>query len=95
MDFTADSITDFTADFIMDFNANFMLNPPDFIIDFMAISLHLQEFHQNQEDFMKSTAFHRISLKSTGFHYGFHFGFYSSGRYTDFMPEIWQIPKHP
>ena len=42
----------------MDFTANFMLNPPDFIIDFMAISLHLPGFHQNQQDFMKSTAFH-------------------------------------
>ena len=36
MDFTADFITDFTAVFIMDFTANFMLNPPDFIINFMA-----------------------------------------------------------
>ena len=42
----------------MDFNANFMLNPPDFIIDFIAISLHLPGFHQNQQDFMKSTGFH-------------------------------------
>ena len=49
---------DFTAVFIMDFNANFMLNPPDFITDFIAISLHLPGFHQNQQDFMKFTGFH-------------------------------------
>ena len=91
MDFSADFITNFTAVFIMDFTTNFMLNPSDFIIDFLAVSLHIPGFHQNQKDFMKSTAFHRISLKSTGFHYGFHFGFHSSGRSTDFMPEIWQI----
>ena len=36
-----------------------------------------------------------ISLKSTGFHYGFHFGFHSSGRSTDFIPEIWQISWNP
>ena len=30
---------DFTAVLIMDFNANFMLNPPDFIIDFIATQL--------------------------------------------------------
>ena len=46
--------------------ANFILNPPDFIIDFMAISLHLPGFHWNQQDLMKSTVFNRISLKSTG-----------------------------
>ena len=45
MNFTADFILDFTAVFIMDFTANFMLNPPGFIIDFMAISLHLPGFH--------------------------------------------------
>ena len=91
MDFIADFITYFTAVFIMDFTGNFMLNPPDFITDFIEISLHLPGFHQNQQDFMKSKAFYRISLKSTGFHYGFHFGFHSSGRSTDFMPEIWWI----
>ena len=53
MDFTADFITDFTAVFIMNFTANFMLNLPDFIINFMTISLHT------------STS---ISLKSTRFH---------------------------
>ena len=95
MDFTVDFITDFTTFFIMDFTANFMLNLPDFIIYVMAISLHLPGFHQNQQDFMKSTAFYRISLKSTGFHYGFHFGFHSSGRSTDFIPEIWQISWNP
>ena len=63
MDFTADFITDFTVVFIMDFTANFMLNPPDFIIDFMVISLHLPGFHQNQHDFMKSPAFGSISFK--------------------------------
>ena len=50
MDFTAD----FIAVFIIDFTANFTLNPPDFIIDFMAISLHLPGFHK------KSTRFHEI-----------------------------------
>ena len=62
MDLTADFITDFTAVFIMNFTANFMLNPPDFIIDIMTISWHLPGFHWNQKDFMKSTAFHMISL---------------------------------
>ena len=65
MDLTADIITDFTAVFIMDFAENFMLNPPDFIINFMAnfitstrISLKLTRFHEihrfqlNQHDFI-------------------------------------------
>ena len=52
MDFTADFITDFGAVFIMYFTVDFMLNPLDFIIDFMA-------------NFITST---RISLKSTRFY---------------------------
>ena len=52
MDFTTDFITDLTAVFIKDLTANFMLNPPDFIIDFMA-------------NFITSN---RISLKSTRFY---------------------------
>ena len=52
MDFTADFIMDFSVVFIMDFNANVMLNPPDFIIDFMTTSLHLPGFHLNQQDFI-------------------------------------------
>ena len=43
MDLTEDFITYFSAVFIMAFNANFMLNPPNFIIDFMEISLHLPD----------------------------------------------------
>ena len=53
---------DFTVDFIMDCTSNFMLNPPYFIIDFMT-------------NFITCT---KISLKSTGFHYGFYCGFHSS-----------------
>ena len=45
-------------DFTADFKQIFMINPPDFIIDFIAISLHLPGFHQNQKHFMRSTGFH-------------------------------------
>ena len=37
---------------------------------------------------MKSTAFHRISLKATGFHYGFHCGFHSSKICNEIHNEI-------
>ena len=47
------------------------------LYDFIKSNTILPGFHWNQQDFMKSTAFHRISLKSTGLHYGFHCGFHS------------------
>ena len=63
------SFMDFTADFIMDFTGYFMLNPPNFIINFMT------NFIRSTRISLKSMGFleiHSISLKSTRFHYGFH-----------------------
>ena len=71
----------FHCSFIIDFIANFILNPPDFTIDFVEISLHLPGFHLNQKDVMKSTGFY---LNQQNFITDLTLQFHSSGKSTRF-----------